>query len=79
MSSWSNGDHIGGTCGYGEYGRTVNDGSVTGVSKLYKNATGCGACYQVTLQTSFLTHQIHCWCRSLSHQLIEENINILIF
>ncbi|XP_042947140.1 expansin-like B1 [Carya illinoinensis] len=41
-----------GTCGYGEYGRTVNDGSVTGVSKLYRNATGCGACYQVRCTSS---------------------------
>ncbi|XAR54894.1 hypothetical protein NMG60_11030224 [Bertholletia excelsa] len=36
-----------GACGFGEYGRTVNDGSVTGVSRLYRNGTGCGACYQV--------------------------------
>ncbi|KAK6935092.1 Expansin, cellulose-binding-like domain [Dillenia turbinata] len=36
-----------GACGYGEYGRTVNNGYVTGVSKLYRNGTGCGACYQV--------------------------------
>lgn len=36
-----------GACGYGEYGRTVNDGLVTGVSRLFRNGTGCGACYQV--------------------------------
>lgn len=36
-----------GACGFGEYGRTVNDGNVAGVSKLWKNGTGCGACYQV--------------------------------
>ncbi|XVE57559.1 hypothetical protein DITRI_Ditri04bG0100000 [Diplodiscus trichospermus] len=36
-----------GACGYGEYGRTVNDANVAGVSRLYKNGTGCGACYQV--------------------------------
>ncbi|PNX74426.1 expansin b1-like protein, partial [Trifolium pratense] len=36
-----------GACGFGEYGRTVNDGSVAGVSKLWKNGSGCGACYQV--------------------------------
>ncbi|XP_057475462.1 expansin-like B1 [Actinidia eriantha] len=36
-----------GACGFGDYGRTVNDGSVSGVSRLYKNGTGCGACYQV--------------------------------
>ncbi|KAI4327186.1 hypothetical protein L6164_019678 [Bauhinia variegata] len=36
-----------GACGFGEYGRTVNDGSVTGVCGLWKNGSGCGACYQV--------------------------------
>ncbi|XP_056160344.1 expansin-like B1, partial [Syzygium oleosum] len=44
-----------GACGFGEYGRTVNDGYewfscstyVTGVSRLYRNGSGCGACYQV--------------------------------
>ncbi|KAH7514251.1 expansin-like B1 [Ziziphus jujuba] len=36
-----------GACGFGEYGRTVNDGNVAGVSRLYRNGTGCGACYQV--------------------------------
>ncbi|KAA8522167.1 hypothetical protein F0562_012840 [Nyssa sinensis] len=36
-----------GACGFGEYGRTVNGGQVSGVSRLYKNGTGCGACYQV--------------------------------
>ncbi|KAA8526002.1 hypothetical protein F0562_007898 [Nyssa sinensis] len=36
-----------GACGFGEYGRTVNGGEVSGVSGLYKNGTGCGACYQV--------------------------------
>ncbi|KAI9089152.1 hypothetical protein K1719_029431 [Acacia pycnantha] len=36
-----------GACGYSEYGRTVNDGSVAGVSGLWKNGSGCGACYQV--------------------------------
>ncbi|XP_042947853.1 expansin-like B1 [Carya illinoinensis] len=41
-----------GTCGFGEFGRTVNDGSVAGVSRLYKNATGCGACYQVRCTSS---------------------------
>jgi hypothetical protein len=38
---------IGGACGFGEFGRTVNDGNVAGVSRLYRNGTGCGACYQV--------------------------------
>ncbi|GAU48224.1 hypothetical protein TSUD_184040 [Trifolium subterraneum] len=38
----------GGACGFGDYGKTVNDGSVTAVSsKLWKNGEGCGACYQV--------------------------------
>ncbi|WJX94801.1 hypothetical protein P8452_76183 [Trifolium repens] len=39
--------YYGGACGFGEYGRTVNDGSVAGVSKLWKNGSGCGSCYQV--------------------------------
>ncbi|CAL1401722.1 unnamed protein product [Linum trigynum] len=36
-----------GACGYGEFGRNVNDGNVAGVSRLWKNDTGCGDCYQV--------------------------------
>ncbi|KAJ1415042.1 RlpA-like protein, double-psi beta-barrel domain [Sesbania bispinosa] len=37
-----------GACGFGDYGRTVNGGSVTAVSaKLWKNGAGCGSCYQV--------------------------------
>ncbi|XP_057419265.1 expansin-like B1 [Lotus japonicus] len=37
-----------GACGFGGYGRTVNDGNVAAVSaKLWKNGGGCGACYQV--------------------------------
>ncbi|KAI4327185.1 hypothetical protein L6164_019677 [Bauhinia variegata] len=37
-----------GACGYGDYGRKVNDGKVTAVSsKLWRNGAGCGACYQV--------------------------------
>lgn len=39
--------NLAGACGFGEYGRKVNDANVAGVSKLYKNGTGCGACYQV--------------------------------
>jgi hypothetical protein len=39
-----------GACGFGEYGRTVNDANVAGVSRLYKNGTGCGGCYQVLTQ-----------------------------
>ncbi|CAA2972415.1 expansin-like B1 [Olea europaea subsp. europaea] len=36
-----------GACGFGEYGTFVNNGEITGVSRLYRNGTGCGACYQV--------------------------------
>ncbi|KAG8659516.1 expansin-like B1 [Manihot esculenta] len=43
-----------GACGFGEYGRTVNDANVAGVSRLYKNGTGCGACYQVRCKVSQL-------------------------
>jgi hypothetical protein len=39
---------LGGACGFGYYGKIVNDGSVAAVSaKLWKNGEGCGACYQV--------------------------------
>ncbi|KAK4262537.1 hypothetical protein QN277_028086 [Acacia crassicarpa] len=41
-----------GACGYGEYGRTVNDGSVAGVYGLWKSGFGCGACYQVRCKNS---------------------------
>ncbi|CAN0908355.1 Expansin-like B1 [Linum grandiflorum] len=36
-----------GACGYGEFGRAVNDANVAGVSRLWKNGTACGSCYQV--------------------------------
>ncbi|KAI4315199.1 hypothetical protein L6164_028033 [Bauhinia variegata] len=36
-----------GACGFGEYGSTVNDGNVAGVSRLWMNGSGCGACYKV--------------------------------
>jgi len=36
-----------GACGFGGYGRTVNDANVAGVSRLFNNGTGCGCCYQV--------------------------------
>ncbi|KVH89758.1 Barwin-like endoglucanase [Cynara cardunculus var. scolymus] len=36
-----------GACGYKAYGSTINGGEVSGVSRLFRNGTGCGACYQV--------------------------------
>ena len=36
-----------GACGFGEFGRTVNNGNVAAVSYLFRNGSGCGACYQV--------------------------------
>ncbi|RWR81005.1 Expansin/pollen allergen [Cinnamomum micranthum f. kanehirae] len=36
-----------GACGYSEFGKTINRGDVGAVSRLYRNGTGCGACYQV--------------------------------
>ncbi|CAI9759478.1 unnamed protein product [Fraxinus pennsylvanica] len=42
---WTN--YHDGSCGFGAYGKTVNNGEVTSVSKLYQNGSGCGACYQV--------------------------------
>ncbi|XP_057775593.1 expansin-like B1 [Salvia miltiorrhiza] len=36
-----------GACGYGDYGRTVYNGQVSGVSRLFRNGSGCGACYRV--------------------------------
>uniref|UniRef100_A0A2N9GP43 Expansin-like CBD domain-containing protein n=1 Tax=Fagus sylvatica TaxID=28930 RepID=A0A2N9GP43_FAGSY len=36
--------------GFGEFGRTVNDGYVSGVARLYRNGTGCGGCYQEDCQ-----------------------------
>uniref|UniRef100_A0A7N0VGG8 Expansin-like B1 n=1 Tax=Kalanchoe fedtschenkoi TaxID=63787 RepID=A0A7N0VGG8_KALFE len=44
-------------CGYGDYGRTVNGGIVTGVSRLYRNGSGCGACYQVRCRLPDLCHE----------------------
>ncbi|XP_022738227.1 expansin-like B1 [Durio zibethinus] len=43
-----------GACGFGEYRRTANDANVAGVSRLYKNGTGCGACYQVRCTNPYL-------------------------
>ncbi|XP_039121886.1 expansin-like B1 [Dioscorea cayenensis subsp. rotundata] len=36
-----------GACGYGDFGRNINGGDVGAVSRLYRNGSGCGACYQV--------------------------------
>lgn len=44
-----------GACGYGDYGRTVNDGLVAGVHRPYRNGTGCGGCYQVRCKTGGCT------------------------
>ncbi|KAF5735118.1 putative Major pollen allergen Ory s 1 precursor [Tripterygium wilfordii] len=43
-----------GACGFGEYGRTVNDGKVAGVSRLFRAGRGCGACYQVRCKAPYL-------------------------
>ncbi|KAH9321463.1 hypothetical protein KI387_016102, partial [Taxus chinensis] len=37
----------GGACGYGSFGRRLNGGEVAAVAQLYRNGTGCGACYHV--------------------------------
>lgn len=45
---------LGGACGFGEFGRTVNDGSVSAASPwLFKSGSGCGACYQVYYYFSY--------------------------
>ncbi|KAK7262170.1 hypothetical protein RJT34_29731 [Clitoria ternatea] len=37
-----------GACGFGEYGRMVNNGIVAAVSgRLWRNGAACGTCYQV--------------------------------
>ncbi|KAK9121014.1 hypothetical protein Syun_018631 [Stephania yunnanensis] len=47
-----------GACGYGDFGRTLNDGVVAAVSnRLYKNGLGCGACYQVKCNIPSLCSQ----------------------
>ncbi|KAI9089083.1 hypothetical protein K1719_029362 [Acacia pycnantha] len=43
-----------GACGYGYYGRSVNNGKVAAVSELWRNGAGCGACYQVRCKNSRL-------------------------
>ncbi|KAK9698850.1 hypothetical protein RND81_08G135600 [Saponaria officinalis] len=48
-----------GACGYGEYGRDVNDGYVAAVHLPFRNGTGCGACYEV-------------WC--LAEECTEEGV-----
>lgn len=47
-----------GACGYKDYGKTINGGEVSGVSRLFKNGTGCGACYQVILLVAFCKKDI---------------------
>ncbi|XP_021757765.1 expansin-like B1 [Chenopodium quinoa] len=44
-----------GACGYGDYGRTANNGDVAGVYRPYQNGIGCGACYQVKCKTGECT------------------------
>ena len=40
--------NLDGACGFGQYGRVVNNGYVSAVSRaLYKDGAGCGACYKV--------------------------------
>lgn len=49
-----------GACGFGEFGRTVNNGNVAAVSYLFRNGSGCGACYQVySLLSNDYTVQTH--------------------
>ncbi|KAM7258936.1 hypothetical protein ACFE04_014677 [Oxalis oulophora] len=44
-----------GACGYGEFGRSVNNAYVAGVSRnLWKNGTGCGGCYQIRCKNPYL-------------------------
>ncbi|CAI0417759.1 unnamed protein product [Linum tenue] len=54
-----------GACGYGEFGRNVNDANVAGVSRLWKNGTGCGGCYQ----------QVRCKAPELC---TDEGVNIVV-
>ncbi|KAH9605898.1 hypothetical protein KSS87_001595 [Heliosperma pusillum] len=46
-----------GACGYGEYGRDVNDGYVAAVYGPYRNGTGCGGCYQVRCTAGWCTDE----------------------
>ncbi|KAI9089313.1 hypothetical protein K1719_029592 [Acacia pycnantha] len=41
-------------CGYGYYGRRVNNRKVAAVAGLWRNGAGCGACYQVRCKNSRL-------------------------
>ncbi|RAL44543.1 hypothetical protein DM860_011820 [Cuscuta australis] len=49
---------LGGACGYGEDGRSANNGEVCAVSRrLFKNGAGCGACYHVRCKSKGLCSQ----------------------
>ncbi|WMV43501.1 hypothetical protein MTR67_036886 [Solanum verrucosum] len=57
-SFYSTSDGMGtpsGACGYGDYGKDVNNGEVcTASRRLYRNGAGCGACYQVRCKNNAL-------------------------
>lgn len=38
-----------GVCGYGFYGKMVNNGYFVGVFKFYKGGIGCGVCFYVSI------------------------------
>ncbi|PHU28573.1 hypothetical protein BC332_00666 [Capsicum chinense] len=57
-SFYSTSDGMGtpsGACGYGDYGKDVNNGEVcTASRRIYRNGAGCGACYQVRCKNTAL-------------------------